>query len=264
MKKVHELILLGGLGNQLFILFKAYRLSIINPTDKIILNYSPISLTVRKDRPLQVDRFIVRDNIILVDGDCAKIRYKLILVIFKLFNKIFLFNSFKINLFTYSISYSYYQKFIEDKISERILDILKPLFQSDRVNTLAIHIRRGDYLHKNHQFHGLVQVQPILNEVDYYLSKHIFDSLTIFTDSPEQIDMKQFSHFGIPVLLDSGGDSIEVFRRMCNSTGIIGANSTFSLWAIILGNPEISSIPYQWNKRQTSYHLGLKNIRRYK
>jgi hypothetical protein len=264
MKKIHELILFGGLGNQLFILFKAYRLSIINPTDIILLNYSPISLSVRKDRPLAVERFIVQDNIILVDNVFAKIRYKTISGLFKLFNKFFLFDSFKLNLYKYNFTYSYHQKFVEGDISEYILHILKPLFKSDRVNTLAIHIRRGDYLDKNHQLHGLVQMQQILKEVDYSLSNHMFDSITIYTDSPEQIEMKQFSHFEVPVFLDSGGDSIEVFRRMCNSTGIIGANSTFSLWAIILGNPKISSIPYQWNKKQTSYHLGLKNIRRYK
>jgi hypothetical protein len=263
MKKIHELILLGGLGNQLFILFKAYKLSFLFPNDRIYLNYSPILHSSRKDRPLQVEEFILRDNIILVKGRSAKIRYLIIASIFKIANKLLLIKCIYINIKYYKISYSYYQKISEDNMSEHILQLLQPLFLTEKINTLAVHVRRGDYLYKDHHMHGLVQMHAILNEVNYSLSKHNFDSLTIFTDSPDQVDLEQFSSFSIPVYLDPGGDSIEVFKRMCNANGIIGANSTFSFWAIILGNPIISSIPLQWNQNQTSHHLGFPNLRRY-
>ena len=220
-------------------------------------------MSSRKDRSLQIEQFILRDNIILINNRTAKFRYIVIAAIFKFTNKILLAGSLNINCYFYRISYSYHQKFIKDNVSEYVLQILRPLFLSGKNNTLAIHIRRGDYLYKDHHIHGLVQVEAIINEVYYSLSKHRFDSLTIFTDSPEQIHLEQFSRFGIPVFLDPGGDSIEVFRRMCNANGIIGANSTFSFWAIIIGDPIICSIPFQWNKMQTSYHLGLPNLRRY-
>lgn len=118
-------------------------------------------------------------------------------------------------------------------------------------------------MYKNHHIHGLVNIESILNEVHYSLSKYKFESLTIFTDSPDQIELEKFSQFGIPTFLDPGGDPIEVFKRMCSANGIIGANSTFSFWAVIIGDPIICSIPFQWDKIQTSYHLGLANLRRY-
>ena len=132
MKKTHELILLGGFGNQLFILFKAYILSLSNPNDTILLNYSPILLSSRKDRPLQVEQLILRDNIKLVNSRAAKIRYIFVVALFKFICKIHLIPSIKIDLFFYRIYYSYHQQFVQDNISEKILRILRPLFQSKK------------------------------------------------------------------------------------------------------------------------------------
>ena len=66
------------------------------------------------------------------------------------------------------------------------------------------------------------------------------------------------------LLIDKGGHPIEVFKRMANHKGLVASNSSFSLWAGILGNIKFFSIPYFWMKNVRSSLIGLDNIPRYK
>ena len=65
------------------------------------------------------------------------------------------------------------------------------------------------------------------------------------------------------IIFDEGGQTIEVFKRMANHKGLIASNSSFSLWAGLLGDIENFSIPSYWMKNISSSILGLKNIKRY-
>ena len=51
---LHEVIIKGGLGNQLFCLFHAYKLSLKNK-DKVCLNISNYSFGIRKDRDFRLN-----------------------------------------------------------------------------------------------------------------------------------------------------------------------------------------------------------------
>ena len=51
---VHEVIIKGGLGNQIFCLFHAYKLS-LKTKEKVLLNLSNYSFGNRKDRPFVLD-----------------------------------------------------------------------------------------------------------------------------------------------------------------------------------------------------------------
>ena len=51
---------------------------------------------------------------------------------------------------------------------------------------------------------------------------------------------------------------------MSNHKGLVASNSSFSLWAGILGNIKYFSIPYFWMKNVRSSVMGLDNIPRYK
>ena len=55
-----------------------------------------------------------------------------------------------------------------------------------------------------------------------------------------------------------------VFKRMASHKGLIASNSTFSLWAGILGEIKNFSIPYYWMKNVKSSIIGLEDIPRYK
>ena len=50
---------------------------------------------------------------------------------------------------------------------------------------------------------------------------------------------------------------------MANHKGLIASNSTFSLWAGLLGEINNFSIPYYWMKDVKSTIIGLENISRY-
>ena len=146
-------------------------------------------------------------------------------------------------------------KLIKKKIS--------PYLSCEKNNNLAIHIRRGDYLSKKHSLHGIIDQKFILKASKKLLAKQDYEGITIFSDSPELIDLNYFKLLNKNITIDKGGDPIKVFKRMANHKGLIASNSSFSLWAGILGEINYFSIPYYWMKDVKSSIIGLEDINRY-
>ena len=107
---------------------------------------------------------------------------------------------------------------------------------------MAIHIRRGDYIKFNHKSHGLIKEKYILKEAERLIKMSNFRGITIFTDSPELINFDSFKSLHSNVAIDRGGDTSMVFKRMLNHKGLIASNSTFSLWAGLIGEIKYFSI----------------------
>ena len=105
--------------------------------------------------------------------------------------------------------------------------------------------------------------QELIEELQLQLSIESFEGITIFTDSPELIDINMFKNLHNNVVFDKGGNSVEVFKRMLNHKGLVASNSSFSLWAGILGDINHFSIPYFWMRGVKSNTLGLDHIKRY-
>ena len=162
----------------------------------------------------------------------------------------------------------YFQKITNSDLDQDTLDLfkkqIKPFLRENKSNFLAIHIRRGDYLNKKHEFHGTIAEKYLADESKKQLLKGNFDGIRIFSDTPELIDLNIFKSLHKNLLIDKGGDPIEVFKRMSNHKGLVASNSSFSLWAGILGNIKYFSIPYFWMKNVRSSIIGLDNIPRYK
>ena len=125
-------------------------------------------------------------------------------------------------------------------------------------------IRRGDYLTKKHSIHGIINQKYFLEEARNQLSKDNYEGIKIFSDSPDLIEKSIFKEIHQNIIIDKGGEPIDVFIRMANHKGLIASNSSFSLWAGILGEIEHFSIPYYWMKNVKSSIIGLENIPRYK
>ena len=161
----------------------------------------------------------------------------------------------------------YFQKITNSELDKKSLDLLKkdlnPFLGCNKSEFLAIHIRRGDYLKKKHSMHGLVSESSIFEESKRQISKYDFEGVTIFSDSPELIDIDIFKSLHQNIVIDKGGDTIDVFRRMTNHKGLVASNSSFSVWAGLLGNINYFSIPFFWMPDVESSILGLENIRRY-
>ncbi len=271
----HEVIIKGGLGNQIFCLFYAYKLS-LKYDEKICLNLTNYSFCSQKKRafilhllyPPLVNEFKLSTNLI------SKILYLFI----RFFEKFFIKennnyvpgdNPFCINYWKKKYIHSgYFQKIDESELDNKCFALIKekfiPYIKKRKYNYLAIHIRRGDYLTSKHSIHGIINEKYFLKEAVKLLSEDYYDGIKIFSDSPDLIEKDIFKDLHKNIIFDEGGEPIEVFKRMANHKGLIASNSSFSLWAGILGDIENFSIPYYWMQNVKSSMLGLKYIKRYK
>ncbi len=271
---IHEVIIRGGLGNQIFGLFHAYKLS-LKYENKVCLNLSNYYFGQRKDRdfildllyPSLLEEFKISKNLL------SKVLYLYVRIFEKFFvnkNQNFLpgDNPFFINYFRNRYIHSgYFQKIDESELDKKTFTLIKkrfyPYIKNKKYNYLAIHIRRGDYLSKKHSMHGIIHEKYFLEEAKKLLSENYYEGIKIFSDSPSLIETKNFKKLHKNIIFDEGGESFEVFRRMANHKGLIASNSSFSLWAGILGDIENFSIPSHWMKNVNSSILGLKNFKRY-
>lgn len=114
-----------------------------------------------------------------------------------------------------------------------------------RIDKVAIHIRRGDYLKSAH-FH------VNLWDTDYYKQAvQLFPDaeFLVFCKDNQSEQQDEDDHAwvvdNIPLLVPQGRYELynhtesetDDFNVMASCKGIIGANSTFSWWAAFLGNP---------------------------
>ena len=271
---LHEVIIKGGLGNQIFCLFYAYKLS-LKYQKRVSLNISGYSFGNRKDRAFKLDSFYppLINEFEITKTNFAKVLYLFTRFFDKLFikpkknyipgDKPFYLNYWK-NRYIHS---GYFQKINKSKLDKKCFDLfkkrLKPFIDKKKSNYLAIHIRRGDYLTKKHSMNGIIDQKYFLEEARSQLSKNNYEGIKIFSDSPNLIEKNLFKNLHKNIIIDKGGDPLDVFIRMANNKGLIASNSSFSLWAGILGDVDNFSIPYYWMKNIKSSILGLKNIKRY-
>tara|TARA_B100000963_G_C22505040_1_gene615609 strand:- start:171 stop:998 length:828 start_codon:yes stop_codon:yes gene_type:complete len=271
---MHEVIFKGGLGNQLFCLLQAYKLLFKNNSN-VFLNLTNYSLTNRDDRSFLLKSLFpsLFDEFQLSTSFLSKLLY----FYSKIFERIFIENdhsrlpgdkSFEINYFPNRYLYSgYFQKFIDSKLEKKSIDIMKKNFSKyiskKKNNNLAIHLRRGDYLSKRHSMHGIVHEKYIFEESKNLFMKNDFSGVTIFSDSPELLNLHIFRDLHENISIDKSKDTLDVFINMANHKGLIASNSTFSLWAGILGDIKIFTIPYYWMKNIRSSLIGLDYIPRY-
>ena len=270
----HEVIFRGGLGNQIFCLYEAYKI-FLKYKNKVCLNLNNYSISKRKDRSFILNNLYPP---LFEEFEISSSLFSNFLFYYsRIHEKIFIRNrsnrlpgdkTFSINYFPNMFLYSgYFQKIDNSNLEINFIKLMKnkfsPYLSCEKNNNLAIHLRRGDYLHKGHSMHGIILEEFLIREAKRQLSKNDFNEITIFSDSPELINLELFLPLNKKLIIDRGGDPIQVFKRMSNHKGLIASNSSFSLWAGILGHIQNFSIPYYWMKNVKSSVIGLKNITRY-
>tara|TARA_Y100000991_G_scaffold215643_1_gene207057 strand:- start:3401 stop:4234 length:834 start_codon:yes stop_codon:yes gene_type:complete len=270
----NEVIVKGGLGNQLFCLFYAYK--ILLQKNHVSLNLVNYSISNRQDRQFVLDDLFPAISHIF---NLQKSNKSYFLILYaKIIEKIFIKSkvdslpgdmSFSIPYWPNNYIHSgYFQKINNTDLDKKSLNFLKqqmsPHLNDFKSKFLAIHVRRGDYLEKKHKMHGFISENYLVEESKKLISKEDFDGITIFSDSPDLINLNIFNSLHKNILIDKGGNSIEVFKRMSNHKGLIASNSSFSLWAGLLGNIKIFSLPDFWMRDVKSSIIGLDYIPRYK
>ena len=123
--------------------------------------------------------------------------------------------------------------------------------QITAVNSVSLHIRRGDYTEdsKAAQSHGLCSMQYYRDCIEYIIQKVNTPYFFIFSDRPDWVrNNLRLSHPAVYISHNAGSKDYEDMRLMSLCKHNIIANSTFSWWAAWLNsNPQkIILAPKKW------------------
>lgn len=137
------------------------------------------------------------------------------------------------NLEGYFQSWRYF-----DHCKDVVTDLFH-FFKQSPIDAVAVHVRRGDYLHRQ-------DVHPVLT-MDYYREAMLFFSgerFNVFSDDIEWC-VKNFPHknvyFNAPNKFD-----VEDLKEMSSHKALITANSSFSWWAAYLSDSSSIVAPKLW------------------
>jgi hypothetical protein len=122
-------------------------------------------------------------------------------------------------------------------------DITKP-------NSVAVHIRRGDYLLEPHKsFHGVLGWEYYKAGMNYIRERVENPKFFFFSDEPEWVREHFYTDFslGEQIVVESGLEAEDIYMMALCSHSII-ANSSFSWWGGWLGNNQdrIVIAPKKW------------------
>jgi hypothetical protein len=136
-----------------------------------------------------------------------------------------------------------------------IIRVLKKRLNPNGTNdAIAIHLRWGDYMKKEHSSHGILQEEYYHKSIELIKEKYGKKLIRIYTDSHEEIIQEDW----VIQLLNEGAqivklnDPWESMLDMANNSFIVTANSTFSWWAAALGEKHLIVLPRKW---YTNYSL---------
>lgn len=124
---------------------------------------------------------------------------------------------------------------------------------SSSTNDVHMHIRRGDYLNpKNSTVHGIVPITYFDAALDHLENINSGTSVKVFTDSPKLITAQELIRWNASLQANQPNISpLEVLISLSKTqTALVISNSTFSWWAAWLSqqrNPNTLVIaPRQW------------------
>ena len=115
-----------------------------------------------------------------------------------------------------------------------------------RVKSVAIHMRRGDYLEYKDSF-GVLDDNYYLSALEMMLQKRDFEKVFIFSDSPDSvISFQQKVKLDSEIISPSDLKPSETLVLMSRCSAILTSNSTFSFWASMLAGHDDVIYPEPW------------------
>jgi hypothetical protein len=112
--------------------------------------------------------------------------------------------------------------------------------------SIAIHMRRGDYLNYKDSF-GVLEDNYYLSALEIMLAKSNFEKVYIFSDSPESVlGFKKQIKLDSEIVLPSELSTSETLVLISRCDAILTSNSTFSFWAAILADHNQVIYPAPW------------------
>lgn len=249
-----EIILTGGIGNQLFQYAFGRYLSL---KEKI-----PLSLNVYKygihtfgetKRNFGLENFNLSCELIHQERIIGKNRFLDRLLKYGFLRK-FKFegdsNSYAEINWGYWLNQSYSNEIKNDLLNDLSLkDLPEELkdsfqkFESQRI--LGIHIRRGDYVTNSgaNKTHGLLGLDYYLKAINLVEEKVGFEDVYFFTDDPKWVS----ENFKDAKIFQQNIDPVFDLVLMSKASALIISNSTFSWWAAWLNQKsECTVAPKKW------------------
>lgn len=159
-----------------------------------------------------------------------------------------------ISLNGYFQSLKYFEDCKDEFISKLVLPYIKTSFITD--NSVAFHIRRGDYKKYPH----------IYNVCDTNYFNRLFEEfkgckINVFTDSVDDV-LKEFEQHDFQLIV--GNNELEDLTIMANHPMIVCSNSTFSWWASLLGVEKKKIIvPEKWLLNRDCSDIYNENMIKY-
>jgi hypothetical protein len=258
--------LMGGLGNQMFQISHSFAQSLKNNVKPVFRKwaYTPM----QANQPTKYLKNIYR-NLEFTDDDISVLR---------IYENSW--NDANLN-FEFNTNIEFYGYFQSSKNFFDYGEIIKKLFEPSEYflnkihnkynsfeNSIAIHIRRGDYLSISH-------VLPVIDKsyIDHCLSKfNNYSKIYIFTDDKEWA--KNNLNYENSIIVDDLEDYEEMWMiSLCEN--IIMSNSTFSWWGAYLykeknkifcpslwfgpsgENPHFNIFEKKWDIINVKYNNGL-------
>jgi hypothetical protein len=144
-------------------------------------------------------------------------------------------------------------------LANEIRDRLSELLKSPPIDGIALHIRRGDYLSKQHSLHGALDGRYYLKALEKLNQKRSIQKVVIFTDSPEIVKQEEWIQLlnYSKVSFSNSIDPWETLIEMARYSAIICSNSTFSWWAAFIGESKEVFMPDRWFK-DTLFPVALR------
>lgn len=139
---------------------------------------------------------------------------------------------------------------IKDKLVHKHLNLIK------NENSVAIHIRRGDYLNnpKARYFHGILKEDYYKKSISYFKKRVKNPVFFIFSDDIELVKKTFFFFNKEKFIFIDTKSSINDLHLMSNCKHFIIANSTFSWWGAWLSKNKhkIVCAPKRWVRARIS------------
>jgi hypothetical protein len=291
MKNFTKVKVIGGIGNQLFVLVFGLAISDKLKT-KLIVDDSIIHLGSNKSRKMEIDSLTF--NGFNIEYRRSKLNrlsvfhFEFITFLHKMFWKVSKLNRnliFEDSLsklqfkFTKGKSFSgyfqdwFYADYIHESNSKFSFDLVDPsinyidlLNRAEQIKPIFVHVRLGDYL-------NFPEIYTILPEY-YFLDSLKFLNLNdnseiwLFTENYNQAKKyyPELVEQADKIINNEGGLSdLESFKLLSKATKLVASNSTFSMWAAWFVNKNGFSavVPMGFGTKDSGYQLADERWDRY-
>lgn len=243
----------GGLGNILFQIAATYHMSILKNTECYFVNFS--SLLKEVNQYYKNEKTEEYRTFLPINEGYPTQQLKMYCYPFHYENYLPAENSFIIDGFFQSEKY-----FLDSR--NKILNLFSPSKEIEKIikdkyshllekETIALHVRRGDYL-KFPDHHPVQNIEYYKNGISFIKEKKEIENILVFSDDIEWCKKNlQFENF---IFIENEKDYIELFLMSRCSNNII-SNSSFSWWGAWLNNSaeKVVVAPKKWFEKKINH-----------